>query len=74
MKFRHALYALVAGTMLATPALAVDLAIVSGSTGNCNPSRSASSNSDRRRAETFLASASSRGKRPWLAICPCWSV
>jgi trehalose/maltose transport system substrate-binding protein len=34
MKFRHAFYALVAGTMLATPALAVDLAIVSGSTGN----------------------------------------
>src|SRR5262249_61890663 len=34
MKFRHALFALVAGTMLATPALAVDLAIVSGSTGN----------------------------------------
>ena len=30
MKFRHALYALVAGTMLATPAFAVDLAIVSG--------------------------------------------
>jgi trehalose/maltose transport system substrate-binding protein len=34
MKFRHALYALVAGTMLATPAFAVDLAMVSGDTGN----------------------------------------
>jgi len=34
MKFRHALYALVAGTMLATPAFAADLAMVSGDTGN----------------------------------------
>ena len=34
MKFRHALYALIASTVLVSPALAVDLAIVSGSTGN----------------------------------------
>src|SRR5215213_828146 len=34
MKFRHALYALVAGTMLATPAFAAELAMVSGDTGN----------------------------------------
>jgi trehalose/maltose transport system substrate-binding protein len=34
MKLRHALYAFIAGTLLASPVLAADLAIVSGSTGN----------------------------------------
>jgi len=34
MKFRHALYALAVGTMLATPTFAAELAMVSGDTGN----------------------------------------